>query len=182
MRAKATWFKADRPRAPEEIASVAAMRLWRLADRFVDNLSRAGCGIGAPERGLRLIAEVLAFGLQACDRAAHRRLAEAQRAALVQAMGVRLAALLEENGLPGRAAHIALFNRRGADYASFEDLGSFPALRYLAQQVSEVLDPPWVMDQVMDIEAPALLEALHSATTGIYSGRQRSTEPGSPPA
>ncbi len=168
MRAQRTWFRAGRPRPPEEIASVLAMRLWRLADHFVDNLARAGCEIGTPARGLALIAEVLAFGLHACDRMAHAQLADENRAALLQAMGVRLAALLEENGLAGRVELIALFNRRGADYAEFEEIGGFAALRYLAHQARTVLDgQDFAIDQVMDIEAPTLLEALEKSAAGL---------------
>ena len=154
-----------------------AATLWRLADRMVDNLSRAGYEIATPARGFRIIAEALAFGLHACDRMAQARLAEAERAALVQAVGARLAGIMEENAGDVRAALVALLNRRGADYAAleFEDgRASFPALRYFALQVRDAMSAPdrtWVMDQLMEIEAPELLGVIAHTVDPLLSCR-----------
>lgn len=152
-----------------------AATLWKLADRVVDDLSREGFTIDGPARALTIIAELLAFGLHAADRMAHVRLSEAGRAALVQAVGMRLAGILEENGLDGRAQFFALLNRRGEDYASFEfpeGGASYPALRYLAQQIREAMatqDQQWVMDQVMDVEAPGVLSGLSRTIDGLLA-------------
>jgi hypothetical protein len=186
LRVKTVWFRKQDARAPEEAASVLAATLWRLADQLVENLSRAGYDIVTPARGLRILAEVLAFGLHLCDRRAHARCwPERERAALVQATGARLADIMEQNvsalGAPGqpaiRAEFVALLNRRGDDYATFEmpeSGASFPALRCLGAQIREIMewdDQHWIMDQVMDVEMPELLGTLNKALDGLVSPR-----------
>lgn len=185
MRVKTVWFRKQGARAPEDAASVLASTLWRLADKLVDNLSRAGYDIVTPARGLRIVAEVLAFGLHLCDRRAYARWPEDERAALVQATGARLADLMAENvsalAAPGqpdiRAEFVALLNRRADDYSSFdlpETGASFPALRYLGAQIREIMerdDQHWIMDQVMDIEMPEVLGTLNKALDGLLAAR-----------
>ncbi|MBI4206975.1 MAG: hypothetical protein HY527_18285 [Betaproteobacteria bacterium] len=183
MRVKTVWFAKDAARAPDEIATVAASTLWRLADKLTDNLSRADYDIITPARGFRIIAEVLAFGLHACDRLAYGRLPAGERAALIQSLGARLGEIVDENvrtltgpdGRDYRAEFVEMVNRRGDDYATFEfpDSGaSFPALRYLAAQIREVMeerDRHWVMDQVMEIEMPEVLGTLKKTMHGLLS-------------
>ena len=76
-----------------------------------------------------------------------------------------------------RGEFIALLNRRAEDYAEFElpeSGASFPALRYLAAEVREVMerdDQHWIMDQVMDVEMPELLGALNKALDGLLRPR-----------
>ena len=184
VRVKTAWFrKANEERSPEERASVVAATLWKLADKAIDNLSRADYQIGTPERGYRILAELLAFGLHYCDRRAYGLLADAERLAFVQALGRRLAEVLQENlratvDDPARGwsgEFIALLNRRSTEYAEFEfagDAPGFPALRYLGSQIREQMaerDRPWVLDQVMDVEMPELLGTLKKAVDGVLA-------------
>ncbi len=173
LRVKTVWFRKGGARAPAELASVIASTLWRLADRLVDNLSRADYDIVTPARGFRIIAEVLALGLHLCDRWAYGRIDDAQRAELVQAIGAHLADVMERNVGDTREDFIAMLNRRGTDYAEFDipDSGaSFPALRYLGAQIREAMDEHdqhWVMDQVMDVEMPEVLGTLRKTFDGL---------------
>ena len=183
VRVKTVWFKRQSARAPAELASVIASTLWRLADRLVDNMSRADYDIVTPARGFKIIAEVLAIGLHLCDRWAYGRLDEGPRAELVQAIGAHLADTMERNirelvgadGRDYRAEFIDMLNRRCADYASFDIPASgvgFPALRYLGAQIREAMeqhDQHWVMDQVMDIEMPEVLGALKKTFDGLLA-------------
>ena len=105
--------------------------------------TRAEYDIVTPARGYKIIAEVLALGLPLRDRWAWGRLDDAQRAALVQAIGERLAATMESNVRGSRENFIDTVNRRGADYAGFDipaGGAGFPVLRYLAAQVREAMD------------------------------------------
>lgn len=185
MRVKTGWFRKEAARAPSEIASVVASTLWRLADKLVDNLSKADYDIVTPARGFRIIAEVLAFGVHACDRTACTRLQDSERAAFVQGVGARLAEIMEQNvralagadGRDYRAEFIAMVNRRADDYSTFEFAASgasFPALRYLGARIREIMeerDQPWVMDQVMDIEMPEALGTLQRTLDGLLPSR-----------
>ena len=185
IRVKTVWFNKGATRAPGEIASVAATTLWRLADKLVDNLSKADYDIVTPARGFKIIAEVLALGLHLCDRWAHGRVSEDERAALVQSIAGHLADTMERNvrelvgedGRDYRGELIELFNRRGEDYASFdipESGASFPVLRYLAAQVHDEMlatDRRSVMDQLMEIEVPEVLATLKKTVDGLLAPR-----------
>lgn len=181
LRVKTVWFRRDGARPPGEIATVIASTLWRLADKMTDNLSRADYDIITPARGFKIIAEVLAFSLHLCDRMAHGRAADAERATLVQSIARRLAEIMEENvralsgadGRDCRGEFIVFLNRRADDYATFEfpDAGAgFPALRYLAAQIREAMeerDQHWVMSQVMEIEMPEVLHTIKKTFDGL---------------
>ncbi|MBI2754035.1 MAG: hypothetical protein HYX46_11100 [Betaproteobacteria bacterium] len=184
VRVKTVWFrKSGAKRTPEEGATVVAATLWKLADKAIDNLSRADYEIGTAERGYRVLAELLAFGFHFCDRRAHVLVADAERAAFVQALGRRLAEVLQENlraavDDPARdwsGEFIGFLNRRSAEYAEFEfagDAPGFPALRCLGAQIREQMaerDQPWVLDQIMDVEMPELLGTLKKAVDGVLA-------------
>jgi hypothetical protein len=183
LRVKTVWFRKGATRSAAELASVLASTLWRLAEKLVDNLSRADYDIVTPARGFRIIAEVLALGLHLCDRWAFGRLDDARRAALVQAIGAHLAGTMEHNvravvgadGRDYRAELIDMLNRRAADYAGFDIPASgadFPVLRYLAAQVREAMDEHdqhWVMDQLMEIEVPEALGTLKKTFDGLLA-------------
>ena len=183
VRVKTVWFKKGATRTPAELASVLASTLWRLAEKLVDNMSRADYDIVTPARGFRIIAEVLALGLHLCDRWAFGRLDDERRTALVQAIGVHLADTMERNvreltgedGRDYRGELIDMLNRRAGDYAGFDIPASgagFPVLRYLAAQIREAMqghDQHWVMDQVMDVEMPELLGTLKKTFDGLIA-------------
>jgi hypothetical protein len=183
VRVRTVWFRKGAERSPAELASVIASTLWRLAEKLVDNLSRAEYDIVTPARGFRIIAEVLALGLHLCDRWAYGRLDDARRAALVQAIGAHLADTMEHNvralvgadGRDYRTELIDMLNRRAADYAGFDipaSGASFPVLRYLAAQVREAMgehDQHWVMDQMMDVEMPEVLGTLKKTFDGLIA-------------
>jgi hypothetical protein len=175
VRVKTVWFRKGATRSAAELASVLASTLWRLAEKLVDNLSRAEYDIVTPARGFRIIAEVLALGLHLCDRWAWGRLDDAQRAALVQAIGAHLADTMEGNVRGSRENFIDMLNRRAADYAGFDIAASgasFPVLRCLAAQIREAMeehDQHWVMDQLMEVEMPELLGTLKKTFDGLIA-------------
>jgi hypothetical protein len=183
VRVKTVWFKqAEAPRGAANVASVLASTIWRVSDRAVDGLSKAGYEIVTPERGLRIVAEMIAFLLHMADRMVYGRVPEAERAALVQGTGARLAEIMEENihaiagadGFDHRADLIAFVNRRGAEYSAFEcdpARPSFQVLRFLASAVRELMlehDAHWVGDEIMEIQAPEALATLAKAVDGFY--------------
>jgi len=183
VRVKTVWFReAEAPRGPAEVAGVLASIIWRVADRAVDGLSKAGYDILTTERGLQVLAEMIAFLLHMTDRMVYGRIPEAERARLVQAAGRRLAGIMAENirtlggadGFDHRAGLIGLVNRRGAEYSAFEcdpARPGFPVLRCLAAAVRERMlehDAHWVDDEIMERQAPEALGALAKAVDGFY--------------
>jgi hypothetical protein len=183
LRVKTVWFRKETgARPPAEVATVLAATVWRLADNAVSGLSRADYDILTAERGVQVVGEMIAFLLHMADRMVHGRIPEPERAALVQATGTRLAALVEENvhamvgddGFDYRANFVDFLNRRGADYAAFEfdpARPSFPVMRYLGLAIRERMteaDRHWVADQVMEFAAPEALGTLKKTVDGFY--------------
>jgi hypothetical protein len=185
VRVKTVWFKKEGDRSPEEISTAVASTIWRVADKAVDNLGRENYDILTPARGFKLIGEFVAFLLHYCDRMAYTTQTPERRAAVLQAMGARLAevmrdSILEAIGPDGerdfKAEFVEFLNRRFGDYAEFEfpedDKASFPALRFLGLQVRDLMgddDKTWVMDQIMDIEMPEMMGTVQKSFQGLLS-------------
>jgi hypothetical protein len=182
LRIKTVWFKQEGiVRPPEEVASVLAATIWKLADKTVTGLSKADYDIVTPERGFRIVGEVIAFQVHLADRLLHGRVDDARRAAMIQALGKRLAEVMEENiravvvddGFDYQSNFIDMLNRRSEDYATFsfpQGDPDFPALRYLGNMIRDVMmesDRPWVIDQIMSIETPEIVETMKRAVNGL---------------
>jgi hypothetical protein len=185
VRVRTTWFKQEGERSVDDVSTVMAANLWRLADKAVDNLSRANYDIVTAQRGFKLIAELTCFMVHYVDRLVYGRIDEATRAELISAIGGHLAKIMEDNILdftdgvkdPGydyRAAYIERLNGRMQDYAGFDiaaEQVSFQALRFLSLQIREDMldsDKSWIQDQIMDIEVPELLGAVKKTVDGFY--------------
>lgn len=183
IRIKTKWFKPDQPKDITEIASVVALVMWRQADKFTINLSKADYDIITPQRGFMLLAEFLAFEVQYADRLAHHRIDDATRNAFIQALAKRLAEIMEENlldtvgadpeGYDYKAGFIDRLNRRLVDYATFDmvdEKPSFATLRYLGNCIRDIMDKrdqPWIIDQIMDIESPEAVAGIKKAMSGL---------------
>ena len=185
LRAKTVWFKKEGERPAEEVATVLASTVWRLADKAVDNLSKANFDILTPERGFKIIGELTCFLTHYVDRLAFERMDDAKRQDLVSAVGVRLAEIMEQNildytgGKPDpdydyQDGYIDLLNRRMTDYSEFEipeDKASFQALRFLSLMIREGMeksDQSWIQDQLMDIEVPEMMGMVKKSVDGFY--------------
>ena len=185
VRVRTTWFRKEVERPVEETASELASTAWRLADKAVDNLSKADYDIVTPQRGFRIIAELACFLVHYADRLVYGRVDEDKRGEIVSALGLRVAEVMEENILEFtggqkdpdydyRQGFIELLNTRMVDYSEFEfptDKASFQALRFLSLQIRDVMedsDKSWVQDQLMDIEVPEMMGTLKKAVDGFY--------------
>jgi hypothetical protein len=188
LRVKTTWFKKEGERPPEEVATVMASMLWRLADKAIDNLSKADYDIITPQRGFKIIAELTCFLVHYMDRLAFDRIDDAQRQELISATGIRLAEVMEQNILdfndgerdPNydyQEGYIELLNKRMQDYAEFAEFSlpngkpHFQPARFLSLMIREDMeksDQSWIQDQLMDIEVPAMMEMAKKNMDGFY--------------
>ena len=185
LRVKTVWFKKEGERPAEETATVLASMIWRLADKAVDNLSKADFDIVTPQRGFKILAELTSFLAHYVDRLAFARMDDAKRQDLVSAIGVRLAEIMEQNVLDFsggqrdpdydyQQAYIDRLNQRMVDYSEFdfpEDKASFQALRYLSLMIREDMlasDQTWIQDQLMDIEVPEMMGMVKKSVDGFY--------------
>ncbi len=187
-RVKTVWFKKEGEHPVGEIAGALATTIWRMADRSLDNLSRADYDIITPQRGFKIIAELTAFAVHYVDRLVFPRLSTAGRGELVSALGVRLAEIMEDNVLDFtegakdpdydyQQGYIDLLNSRMTEYAHYDfpdDRPSFQALRFLSLQIREDMektDQTWIQDQIMDIEMPEILGTVKKQVDGFYPVR-----------
>jgi hypothetical protein len=188
LRVKTTWFKKEGERPSEEVATVMASMLWRLADKSIDNLSKADYDIITPQRGFKIIAELTCFLVHYMDRLAFDRMDDAQRQELISATGIRLAEVMEQNILDFnegerdpeydyQEGYITLLNQRMQDYAEFAEFTlpngkpAFQPARFLSLMIREDMeksDQSWIQDQLMDIEVPAMMEMARKNMDGFY--------------
>ena len=188
LRVKTKWFKKEGERPPEEVATVMASMLWRLADKAIDNLSRADYDIITPQRGFKIIAELTCFLVHYMDRLAFERMDDTQRQELISATGIRLAEVMEQNILDFnegerdpdydyQEGYISLLNKRMQDYAAFAEFAlpngkpDFQPARFLSLMIREDMeksDQSWIQDQLMDIEVPAMMEMAKKNMDGFY--------------
>ena len=153
-------------------AGVIGANVWKIALEIFRHMEKEGFKFGSDKLVTDVIAECLAFLVQLVDRAVYGRLEDADRATLIGELARHLAATMENNQLdlqgPGeyRKPFIDLLNARSGEYAGFAYAGGepgFPCLRFFATKVSEAMassDNKWVVEQVMDIEAPEMVRLV----------------------
>ncbi|TAM47944.1 MAG: hypothetical protein EPN55_01250 [Gammaproteobacteria bacterium] len=167
-----TKFRARGPKTIEQRASVVASNIWKVAQEATRHMEIEGYKIGSDRQVTAILTELIAFQIQIADRLVYGKISEDERGRFVNALGQNLARLVNDNLRefigPGDYAgpFVAALNARLADYAEFEftDEGpSYAVLRYLGDKVAEAMagtDNKWVLEQVMDIEAPQAVKHL----------------------
>ena len=183
-RAKATWHRTSRPRTAEENGTVLAAMAWKTARLTMQRLLGAEFELDSDRRRFALLTELLAFQVQMADRLAYARVDELTRRGLVVSMGRNLARLYAENqverGLEPdleapRERCIEALNGCVAEYAelAFDADGrpGYAALRYLARRLSDLTethDRRWLVEVIVDVEAPKVVAALLGAWRTLY--------------
>jgi hypothetical protein len=175
MRVKSRWHKKDRPKSAEDIGSALGFIAWRIAANAVDNMEKAGFGLRSYAIRLDVIAAFLAFLVHVADRLAYGSMDEAERRRLITRMGLRLADTMAENKMEllgageYRQAFIDTLNGRVEEYSELAFTEEGPAygfLRLLGEQVRACAqgdDTRWILEQVVDIEAPEAVKTLTKA-------------------
>ena len=184
LRIKTTWFRRDAGRAADETASVLALTFWKMANKSVDDISKADYDIVHLGRGFGLIAEMGAFMLHIADRLLYGRVDEERRAALIESAGVHLAEYVEKNirdfvnDNDDKRDYLGEFldflNRRTADYETFEfppQEPNYAIKRYLANVIRERMeghDQTWIIDQIIEFQAPEAIETVQKLIDGFF--------------
>ena len=165
---KTRWRKKGE-RTLAERAGVIGANVWKISLEIFKHMEKEGFRFGSDRMTTEVITELIAFLVQLVDRAVYGRLAEAERATLVGEVVRHLAATMENNQLdlfgPGeyRQPFIDALNARFGEYAGFEYRDGAPdyaCLRFFATRVSDVMaegDNKWVVEQMIDIEAPEMV-------------------------
>jgi hypothetical protein len=165
---KTRWRKKG-PRTLEERAGVIGANVWKIALEIFKHMEKEGFRFGSDRLVTNVLTEFIAFLVQLVDRAVYGRLGDAGRATLIGEVVRHLAATMENNQLdlfgPGayRQPFIDALNARFGEYAGFEYRDGAPGyacLRFFATRVSDVMaegDNKWVVEQMIDIEAPEMV-------------------------
>ncbi len=187
MRLRSQWFQNAQPRTPEERAGAVAVMAWKIAQNALKNTRRANfqLEVGAPY--LAFLQEFLFFLIQVADRLVYAQAHWNVRVTFTSTLAHRLADLMADNQstLLGadpvriKAEFIRLLNERSEHYAEFEfDLqkGHFGFIRYLGSTLQPVMrgsDQAWIMDYIMQREAPEAIDHLQKAVTRLFDETPR---------
>jgi hypothetical protein len=163
---------SQRAKSREDLAGAVAFNIWKLAKEGFTRMEKQGFKFAEDRQAIDVIGEFCIFMLHIVDRMIYGKLAEEERGPLINAIAMHLAKTMEDNQQdllgPGEylADFIARLNDRLSNYAEcgFDAEGpGYDFKRYLGEKVAEVMaasDDKWVVEQVMDIEAPELAERV----------------------
>lgn len=184
MRVKATWFRPDKARPPEEMGAAMAFIIWRAGINTVKQMREADFDIDPGPSYFAFMREVLIFMAMVADRIAYAQLDADSRARFTAEVAHRVALILEENEVrligPERAGicrkqFVELYNLRASDYATFnfvDDSPDFAFMRYLGACITALVPPKdqtWAMDQIVAIEAPDAVESIRKGMRGLFA-------------
>jgi len=152
-------------------ASALAFIQWRTALNSAINLHAEDFHYDDDRQRVGVITEYLAFQIQLIDRLSAEFLDDKERRILVSEIGQKVADQVQDNLLdiagPGhyRPPFIELLNKRFGEYAEFgyaDGRPGYEAMRFLGHQVLQLLGEDqinrWVIDQVMEIDGPAIVD------------------------
>jgi len=168
---KTRWRKKGE-RTLADRAGVIGANVWKIALEIFKHMEREGFRFGSDRVVTDVLTEFIAFLVQLVDRIVYEKLSEADRTTLIGEVARHLAATMENNQQdlfgPGeyRNPFIDLLNARFEEYAEFSSSAaapSYPCLIFFAAKVSDVMsagDNRWVVEQVIDIEAPEMVRVV----------------------
>lgn len=179
MRVKSKWYKTQ-VKTIEDISSALAFNSWRITKNQLEDLINEGFVI-EKEQVFDVIKEYLCFLIQCVDRLIFNKLTTEQRQELINNLAKQLAFYYQENKSEriGEGNHwvpfVELYNERSKDYAEFDFIGGEPDyrfLRYFGEKVKSamtVVDEKWVVQQMVEIQAPKTFEAVSKSVEDLIS-------------
>ena len=179
-RLKNKWHRPDgvkwTSKTMQHHATALAFITWSAALDTAIKLHGEGYHYESDRQRIGVITELAAFAIHLCDRLAFESLDKDHRGVLVNALGDRIAAHMQENlediAGPGdyRRPFMALLNRRLTDYAETSFIDGEPGydlLRYLGRCVLDVMGETqtnrWVIDQIVSIDAPLIVDKMKTS-------------------
>jgi hypothetical protein len=168
-----------RPKSRENVCSAVAINIWKLAKEAFTRMEKENFRFREDSQAIDMIAEFAIFLLHMVDRMIYGKVPEEERGPLINGIAADLVDTFEGNQIdllgPGdyRQVFIDKLNDRLANYAecSFDEEGpGYDFKRYLAQNCAEIMaitDNKWVLEQVLEIEAPELAERVRPVVRDI---------------
>lgn len=184
VRVRSKWHNKDKSKSIEDIAGALGFVTWRIASSAVNKMYNAGFNYRTNAQQLDVIGEFLAFLIQVADRLAYDRMDDEERQRFITALALHVTHTLADNQTdelgPGdyQGPFLGKLNERLDAYSEFgfvDESPSYPFLRYLGSCVDAVMggeDNKWVIEHVMEIEAPVAVKTLRKAMTDLLEGRK----------
>ena len=195
VRLKTKWHRSKRsernrrgssaPKKLEDLSSVIGINIWKLAKEAFLHMEKEGFRFREDQQAIGFLSEFIIYQLHITDRMMYGIVSEAERTAFMNATAKYLTESVVDNQTdlmgPGeyRDEFIRLMNDGMANYAecSFKDgQPGYDFTRYLARNIADIMqatDEKWVVEQVMDVEAPNVVEKITSVVTEVLGLRQR---------
>ncbi len=172
-RIRTRWHNKSKPKSVETIAGAMGMNVWKMASGTANKMYNEGFNFKSNAQLLDLIGEFVIFLIQLSDRIAYEELDTEQRQRFTQALASHLIGTMVENQIeelgPNDAyqeAFIEKLNHHLDGYSEFSAASGDPSyqmLRYLGTLADQVMggsDNKWVIEHVMEVEAPVLVKQL----------------------
>ena len=195
VRLKTRWHRSKRSernregsnkeKSLEDLSSVVAFNIWKLAKEGFLRMEKEDFRFREDSQAIDATAEFCIFMLHIVDRMIYGNVPEEQRGPLINSIARDLAKSIEENQIellgPGdyKDTFIEKLNDRLANYAECgfdEDGPAYDFKRYLAQNISEIMavtDNKWVIEQIIDIEAPELIERVQPVVRDVLGVKKK---------
>lgn len=167
-----TRWRNKEPRTLDDLAGVVGFNIWKIAQETFRHMEGEAFRFGSDAQVTQVMTELIAFLVQGTDRMVYAQMEQTKRQTFMNGLGAHLAKTMANNqtDLLGPGAYETTFietlNTRFSEYAEFHygaDGPSYSCLRFLGERVSEamvVTDNRWVVEYIMDIEAPDMLKFL----------------------
>lgn len=198
VRLKTRWHRSKRSernregskkeKTLEDLSGVVAFNIWKLAKEAFLHMEKENFRFREDTQAINVVSELCIFMLHIVDRMIYDNVPEEQRGPLVNGVAMDLAKSIETNQIellgpeesPGKymETFIEKLNNRLSNYAEcgFDDEGpAYDFKRYLAQNISEIMaetDNKWVVEQIIDIEAPEIIERIQPAVRDVLGLRK----------
>lgn len=174
-------LRGGREKTFEDRANVLAHNVWKIAFASYKHLEEEKFKFDTGPQITAALTEIVAFLIQVVDRTVFGQISEEDRKILVEVLGKQLAVTIDDNLTdllgPGdyRQSFINTLNLRFQSYAqcAYDDKGpGYSFLRLFGDSMAQAMataNNKWVVEHVMEIEAPPALKMLHK-TVGEVLG------------
>jgi len=195
VRLKTKWHRSKRsernrkgsaePKTLVDLSSVIGINIWKLAKEAFTHMEKEGYRFKEDQQTMDVLFEFMVYQLQIVDRLIYGKVSEEERNAFVNALAKDLLNTIDINQIelfgPGDyiAPYVERMNERLSNYAhcEFKDMApSYDFTRYLAQCIAghmKISDDKWVVEQVIDIEAPAIIEKIVRVSQDVLGLRNK---------
>lgn len=195
VRLRTRWHRSNRSernikgsrkeRSLEDLSGVVAFNIWKLAKEGFLRMEKEDFRFREDSQAIDVIAELCIFMLHIVDRMIYGKVPEEQRGPLINGIAMELAKTIESNQIdllgPGDYLNVFIekLNDRLSNYAEcgFDDEGpAYDFKRYLALNISEIMaesDNKWVIEQIIDIESPEVIERVQPVVRDVLGIRNK---------